>query len=133
MAHEVVVVGGGIGGLTVAALLSTRGFDVCVLERQPQVGGCVASYEKFGYTFEPTSGLYSGWEPGGVHERIFAQLPVEPPETRLIVPGYAVRLEDGAQIIVGPEESQFEEGLTRVFPECAAAAIRFYREAFRIG
>ena len=54
---EVAVVGGGIGGLTVAALLSQRGIDVCLLERDSQVGGCVAPLEKFGYRFDPTDGL----------------------------------------------------------------------------
>ena len=34
--YDVVVVGGGIGGLTVAALLSARGLNTCVLERQSQ-------------------------------------------------------------------------------------------------
>ena len=52
---EVVVVGGGIGGLTVAALLAHRGMNVCLLERQPDVGGCAASFDKFGYAFEQGS------------------------------------------------------------------------------
>ena len=54
---EVAVVGGGIGGLTVAAVLAKRGVDVCLLERESQVGGCAASVEKFGYKFDPTDGL----------------------------------------------------------------------------
>ena len=44
-AYDVVVVGGGIGGLTVAALLSARGLNTCLLERQSQVGGCIARVE----------------------------------------------------------------------------------------
>ena len=69
MAHEVVVVGGGVGGLTVAALLAARGVDVCLLERGSSVGGCAAGFEKFGYTFDPGVGLYPFWQPGAIHDQ----------------------------------------------------------------
>ncbi len=91
---EVVVVGGGIGGLTVAALLAQRGVDVCLFERGSVVGGCAASFEKFGYNFEQGYGLYAAWEPGEIHDRVFSELPVEPPEVRLLKPSYQVRLPD---------------------------------------
>src|ERR1700674_848233 len=95
---EVVVVGGGIGGLTVAALLAERGIDVCLLERESRVGGCVTSFEKFGYSFEQGYGLYASWQPNGIHDRVFSELPVDPPEVRLLEPGYVVRLPDKSEI-----------------------------------
>ncbi len=132
MEYEVVVVGGGIGGLTVAALLAARGVSVCLCERQSQTGGCVANFEFPGYTFEPTSGLYTGWEPGGIHERIFSELPVQPPEVRRLSPAYAVRLPDHADVEVTEQQEQFEENLRAAFPECADAAVSFYRELDRV-
>ena len=128
MEYEVVVVGGGIGGLTVAALLAARGVSVCLFERQSQPGGCVANFEIQGYTFEPTSGLYTGWEPGGIHDRIFSELPVQPPEVRRLSPAYVVRLPDHMDVPVTQQREQFEENLRATFPECADAAISFYRE-----
>src|SRR5712692_4286950 len=128
MNHEVVVVGGGIGGLTAAALLAARGVDVCLFERQSRVGGCVANFEHLGYTFEPTAGLYSGWEPAGIYEEIFSELLVEPPNVQALSPAYVVRLPDGTDVAVAVSEKQFEDDLRHAFPECAEAAVTFYRQ-----
>ena len=130
---EVVVVGGGIGGLTVAALLAQRGVDVCLLEREPNVGGCAASFEKFGYSFEQGYGLFTGWEPDGIHHRVFSELPVDPPEVRRLDPSYVVRLPDHSDIALVGDKEQFEQSLRQTFPECAEQAVAFYRKLESIG
>lgn len=84
MSYDVVVVGGGIGGLTVAALLSAGGVNTCLLERNSQVGGCVARVEFAGHDFEPGMGLYTSFGRGEIYDRVFAQLPVDLPETSLL-------------------------------------------------
>jgi prolycopene isomerase len=84
MSYDVVVVGGGIGGLTVAALLSARGVRTCLLERNSQVGGCVARVEFAGHDFEPGMGLYTGFGCGEIYDRVFAELPVDLPRTSLV-------------------------------------------------
>jgi C-3',4' desaturase CrtD len=132
MSFEVVVVGGGIGGLTCAALLSARGVGVCLVERASRAGGCAASFEHLGHEFETGAGLYAGWEPGGLHERVFAELPGAAPEAREVAPAYIVRLPDGADVRVGGTSEEFHETLRASFPECADAAVRFYREASQI-
>lgn len=130
---EVVVVGGGIGGLTVAALLAQRGADVCLLEREPNVGGCAANFEKFGYSFEPGYGLFAGWEPDGIHHRVFSELPVDPPEVRRLEPSYVVRLPDQSEIALTGDKEQFEQSLRRTFPECAEQAVGFYHKLEPLG
>ena len=84
MSYDVVVVGGGIGGLTVAALLSARGVNTCLLERNSQVGGCVARVEFGGHDFEPGMGLYTSFGPGEIYDRVFSELPVNLPATSLL-------------------------------------------------
>ncbi|HEV2885210.1 MAG TPA: NAD(P)/FAD-dependent oxidoreductase [Pyrinomonadaceae bacterium] len=128
MDAEVIVVGAGIGGLTVAALLAARGVDVCVLERESRVGGCLANFESFGYRFEPGYGLYSGWRPGEIHDQVFSQLPIEPPQVHLLEPSYVVRLPDKSEVRIGGNSSEFEGALRAVFPECADEAVVFYRK-----
>lgn len=129
MTYEVVVVGGGIGGLTCAALLSARGAKVCLVERASRAGGCAANFEHLGHEFETGAGLYACWEPGGLHERVFAELPVAAPEAREVLPAYTVRLPGGADVRVGGDAEEFYETLRAAFPECADGAVRFYREA----
>ena len=128
MDYEVVVVGGGIGGLTVAALLAARGVNVCLLERESRVGGCAASFDKFGYSFEQGDGLYAEWQPNQIHDRVFSELPVDAPEVRLLEPSYVVRLADQSQIGISGNAEEFEENLRRTFPECAEKAVAFYRK-----
>src|ERR671932_2147356 len=103
MAYEVVVVGGGCGGLTVAALLAARGVSVCLLEKEPRGGGCAVSFPRFGYTFEAGASVYASWQPGEIHERVFAELRVAPPEVRLVRPAYVVRLPDGTDVAIAED------------------------------
>lgn len=133
MPYEVVVVGAGIGGLTTAALLAARGVNVCVLERQSEPGGCVTPFEKFGYTFESGAGLYTLWRPGEVHDRIFSELPVPPPEIRRVEPAYIVRLPDLSEVAITSNSETFFQSLRKSFPECADKAVNFYEEAESLG
>lgn len=133
MAHEVIVVGGGIGGLTAAALLAARGVDVCLLEKESRGGGCAVTFERFGYTFEAGASLYASWQPGEIHERVFGELPVEPPEVRYAIPAYVVRLPDGRDVKVSGVVEEFEDELRTAFPECADAGLGFYREIAPVG
>src|SRR5262244_2919781 len=98
--YDVVVVGGGIGGLTVAALLSARGMNVCLLERQSQVGGCIARVEFSGFNFEPGMGLYTSFGLGEIYERVFSQLPVAVPEVALLQSAFLLRRADGTDTTI---------------------------------
>ena len=128
MEYEVIVVGGGIGGLAVAALLAARGVSVCLCERQSQVGGCAATVEHAGHQFEPTFGLYTGWEPDGTYDRLCAELGVTAPTAHLSSPAYMVRFPDGVELPRPNNLEELSEALGNAFPECADAAIEFYRD-----
>lgn len=65
--YDVIIVGGGFGGLSCGALLAKNGYKVCLVEKNDTVGGLCSSYKKedfhFDYGAEDIGGL---WERGAV-------------------------------------------------------------------
>jgi phytoene desaturase/steroid delta-isomerase-like uncharacterized protein len=51
--RDAIVVGGGLGGLTSAALLARAGWDVVLAEAASAPGGYAHSFSRGGYTFDP--------------------------------------------------------------------------------
>jgi phytoene dehydrogenase-like protein len=122
--YDVVVVGAGIGGLTVAALLSARGMKTCLLERQSQVGGCIGRIEFSGYDFEPGMGLYTSFGPGGIYDKLFSQLPVEPPAISLLTSPYVKRSVNGTDVILSRDDLYSIDGGPASLAERLAESIK---------
>lgn len=90
--QRVVVVGAGIGGLTAAALLAHRGYQVLVLDQAIVPGGCASTFQRRGFTFDVGATQVAGLEPGGIHHRIFSELEIDPPAATFCDPACAVYL-----------------------------------------
>ncbi|GIK48308.1 MAG: hypothetical protein BroJett013_10050 [Alphaproteobacteria bacterium] len=50
--HDVIIIGGGVTGLSAGAILAKQGKKVIVLERRPEVGGRIAETTVDGYTLQ---------------------------------------------------------------------------------
>ncbi|MCU0548933.1 MAG: C-3',4' desaturase CrtD [Leptolyngbya sp. Prado105] len=92
MPQKVVVVGAGIGGLTAAALLAHRGYEVLILDQAGVPGGCASTFKRQGFTFDVGATQVAGLEPGGIHHRIFSQLGIDLPSATFCDPACAVFL-----------------------------------------
>ena len=49
---DVIIIGGGIAGLTCGCLLAQKGLRILLLEKNQKVGGCCTSFEKDGFSFD---------------------------------------------------------------------------------
>lgn len=73
MKYDVVIIGGGIGGLTTGALLVRRGLRVLIVERGGRTGGYVTSFKRGALRFDATGAFLGGCEEGGEFHQILAQ------------------------------------------------------------
>lgn len=59
-----IVIGAGIAGLTAAALLTQKDYQVTVYEQAIAVGGCASTFKRRGFTFDVGATQVAGLEPG---------------------------------------------------------------------
>ena len=114
---DVAVVGGGIAGLTAAALLAAEGLQVELLEAHSQTGGCAGTFRRGPYTFDVGATQVAGFEPGGIHQRLMAHFGAPLPAATPLDPGCSVQLraaEAPVQLWRDPESWRLER--QRQFP-----------------
>ena len=88
----VIVIGAGIGGLTVGALLAKQGYIVKIYEQANLPGGCASTFRRRGFIFDVGATQVAGLEAGGIHHRIFQELGIDPPNATPCDPACAVFL-----------------------------------------
>lgn len=72
--YDVVIIGGGLSGLTAAALLTQKGMSVLVLEQHYFLGGCAHTFRRKKYIFDTAIHVIGGAEEGGEIDNLYTQL-----------------------------------------------------------
>ncbi len=116
-APRVIAIGAGIGGLTAAALLARRGYQVRAFDRAIVPGGCASTFSRRGFTFDVGATQVAGLEAGGIHHRIFSELDVPLPETTPCDPACAVYLPGETEpISIWRDPQKWQAERQRQFP-----------------
>ena len=115
--YDAIVIGSGIGGLTVASLLSKKGWKVLLLEKERQVGGYVVSFRRGEWTFDATGAFVGGCQEGGEFHQILKEIGAEKDlefipvrQIENIYPGFKVSLQEGGF-------ASYTDALLSLFPE----------------
>jgi C-3',4' desaturase CrtD len=114
---KVVVIGAGIGGLTAAALLARRGYQVRAFDQALVPGGCASTFKRRGFTFDVGATQVAGLEPGGIHYQIFEALDLPQPQATPCDPACAVFLPgEQVPIQVWRDPATWQAERARQFP-----------------
>lgn len=114
---KVIVIGAGIGGLTAAALLARRGYEVIAYDGAIVPGGCASTFQRKGFTFDVGATQVAGLEEGGIHQRIFAELGMDLPVSTYCDPACAVILPGEKEPInIWRDRDEWQRECRRQFP-----------------
>lgn len=128
-AYDVIVVGGGVGGLTAGALLAKAGRSVLVVERHDRPGGYAHAFRRGRLRFDSAVHLVGGCGRGGLVDRVLRTLGthtvcdfvrIDPFYTTRF-PGLALRVPGGVEEFVEAHAEAFpdeEKGLRELVQIC---------------
>lgn len=76
MHNDVVIIGGGLGGLSAGTYLSQQGINVTLVEEQPQVGGYAIAFKRDEFIFDVALHAIPGCAPNQPFHDILTQLKI---------------------------------------------------------
>ncbi len=129
---DVLVVGGGVGGLCAGAFLAKAGLGVQVLEAQRRPGGCLAGFDRGAYRFDTAIHWLNFFGSGGVVRHLLEHVggpffPTPPPR---VVRRYVF---GDSEYRLTREPDELKERLIRDFPNRRGGLTAFFEAARKVG
>lgn len=128
--YDLVVVGGGVGGLALAGLAQRQGLKTALLEAHTRLGGCAGWFDRGPFTFDAGATALMGLGPrepvGGLLDALGVAF------EGIRTPVYRVCLPDRG-LDIGPDHAAFEDAATAAFPGRERARRLFWRFQAAVG
>jgi len=133
MTDNIIVIGGGLGGLTAGALLSKQGKKVTLIEQHNIVGGYATTFQRKGFKVEV--GLH---EMDGLHKtdskrKIFEELDVFDNVEFIKAPQFYTFKKGNLEIEIPDNVEKAKEVLFNIFPDEKKAINKFFHKIIKIG
>ena len=129
--HSAVVIGAGLGGIATAARLARQGYQVTVLEKNPEPGGRCGKLERDGHRFDTGATLFLMPEIFEETYRALGERMEDHLDLRRIDPTYTIRFDDGYEIALTADLNEMEEQLEAVEPGSFRALLQYLAEGYQ--
>ena len=115
---KVIIIGGGLGGLSTGVILAKNGYNVTVLEQNAQIGGCLQCFYRQKTKFETGMHFIGSADEGQILNKMLRYLEIEDqlPLSRLDTDRYNVISLEGQQFEYANGKDAFIEKMASYFP-----------------
>lgn len=117
--YDVAIIGSGLGGLLCGTILSKEGFNVVILEKNSQPGGCLQSYRRDGHTFDTGIHYIGSLDTGQILDRYFKYFGIRDKLNLKRMDDQAfdiIRYADGSSFEFGMGYENYKASLEEYFP-----------------
>jgi all-trans-retinol 13,14-reductase len=117
--YDIVIIGSGLGGLVCGYILSKHGYNVAVLEKNAQIGGCLQTFRRFGVKFDTGMHYIGSMEEGQILHRLFNYFDLikDVKVSRLDPEGYDIISMAGRKYRYASGYERFVDTLSESFPD----------------
>jgi all-trans-retinol 13,14-reductase len=118
MMHDVIIIGGGLGGLQCGYILCKKGYDVCVIEKEKKAGGCLQTFRRGKNVFDTGFHYVGGLDEGQPLRRLMDYFGLSTlPWHRLDANGYDEVIINDKSFLLASGHGRFVETLSSHFPK----------------
>lgn len=129
MSKKIIIIGGGVAGLSAGIYAKLNGFDAEIIEQHSVTGGQCTAWERKGYRFDYCLHWLVGTRTGPFHD-IWKETNVLNDNVRVIDHEIHTKViaEDGKEFIIYTNLDQWEEYLCRLAPEDSRSIKKMCRD-----
>lgn len=130
--YDIIVIGGGLGGLTAGAKLARSGKKVLLIEQHDRPGGCATTFNKKGFTLEVGLHEMDGLHTGDMKSRIFRDLGILDTIEFIKVPEFYRFMNDRQDVVVTHHPDEMVSRLSELFPDEKPGILAYFNQVMNI-
>jgi all-trans-retinol 13,14-reductase len=128
MKYDIIIIGGGLGGLTAGAKLAKEGKSVLLIEQHSKPGGCATTFSRHDFILEVGLHEMDGPSPRDMKNRIFSELDVFGNVEFIKIPEFYHFVSEKIEITIPHDPSLASVVLKESFPEEAPGIDAYFNQ-----